>query len=368
MITPGRRLTLIVCALAFVATGLFASLWLFFVSSEGTPSEILDFRPSVFRAMAETEFFYAIGDELKRSAEINPQSPGLLRGHFAAFLVAPDNQKIAVVADGQLFIVGTQSVLRKIGPVSSIYIDSIYQKPKPIGRQFFRDEYFQWTRDSRVLYLIRDEYYESKGSQLYSNKGELWKYDIEADALECVLKPFRSYSYFSGVMGGIYFSTPTSTGDLQLKAFDGNGVKAIEGSTAADVNRDKLGEGFQEDPFFSFSNHDYQQVLASRAQLAVRPDGQQDLIINNKHFLSLTQGEGIKGPYYCSDMSRSMFLPGDRYFLFNVRHCGNYDGPLLIDTHSGEYMRMPAETVVYRTLNTVSHPQYRITGAGILVD
>jgi hypothetical protein len=347
----GKRLALVAGVFVFTAIGLFATLELFFDSR--IPSEIVDFKPTVFRAKADGECFYSIGDQLKRSNEIDPQAPTLVRGRIMNFVVAPDNQKIAVVVDGRLVIVGTQSVLRRIEPVGSIY-----RQPKPIGKTFFRDDNFQWARDSRVLYLIRDEYYESQGSQLYSNKGELWKYDIASGAFELVLKPFQSYSYFLGIRGGIYFSTPTPTGDLHLKYFDGYRVINIEGSAASDVSRDQLGKGIEEVPFFSFSVQDYERVLRVHGgvELTAAHDGPQELIIRHKPYLALTKGRGLKGEYYyCSDMLRSVFLPGDRYFLFNTRYCGNYNGQILIDTHSGQYERLPPETAIYRTLDTAAH-------------
>jgi hypothetical protein len=84
--------------------------------------------------------------------------------------------------------------------------------------------------------------------------------------------------------------------------------------------------------------------------------------------LAITQGTGFKGPFYCSEMLRSVFLPGDRYFLFNVTYCGNYKGQLLIDTVSGKYQCLPANSVVYLTLNTDTFHRYRIAGEGIAVN
>jgi hypothetical protein len=66
-------------------------------------------------------------------------------------------------------------------------------------------------------------------------------------------------------------------------------------------------------------------------------------------------------------MLRSVFLPGNRYFLFNVPYCGNYKGQLLIDTMTGGYQRLPRDCRVYLTLNTDTDPRYRITAAGIMV-
>ena len=93
------------------------------------------------------------------------------------------------------------------------------------------------------------------------------------------------------------------------------------------------------------------------------------MVIRDKPYLTVTQGKGFKGTYYCSQMLRSVFLPGDRYFLFNfnARYCGNYYGQLLIDTLTGKYERLPADSIVYLTLNTDTYPHYRVTGAGVVI-
>src|SRR5207302_1402429 len=103
----------------------------------------------------------------------------LARGPISNFLVSPDGNKIAVVVKGRLLIIGMDSVLGEVAEA-----DSIYRRHKPIGRQFFRNENFQWSRDSKSLFLIRDEYYRSSGSQLFSEKGELWRYDLESKSLQ----------------------------------------------------------------------------------------------------------------------------------------------------------------------------------------
>ena len=54
----------------------------------------------------------------------------------------------------------------------------------------------QWSRDSKVLYLVKDEFYETKGAQLFSDKAELWGYDVDANRLWMVVKPFPAGSYF----------------------------------------------------------------------------------------------------------------------------------------------------------------------------
>jgi hypothetical protein len=91
-------------------------------------------------------------------------------------------------------------------------------------------------------------------------------------------------------------------------------------------------------------------------------------VIRGQSYLTLTQGEGsLGGRYYCFESLRSAFLPGDKYFLFNVPGCRNYNGQLLIDTFTGQYQRLPADSVVYLTLNTDTYPSYRIGGDGIVI-
>jgi hypothetical protein len=226
----GRRLARILGVLILVPVVLSISLWLY-LSTTYVSSKIVDFHPSYFKAKADADFFYSIGDELKYSNQLDPQSPTLMRGQIKNFLVSPDNKRIAVVADGLLKVVSYEdATIRQV-----THVDSVYREPKPIGQDFFRDDDFQWSKDSKDLYLIRDQYYESKGSQLFSSKGELWKYSVDTGRLRLVLKPFPSYSYFLGLESGIYFSAPTDQGDLQLKYYDGNRVADIGAPNEASI-------------------------------------------------------------------------------------------------------------------------------------
>jgi hypothetical protein len=326
------------------------------------PSNIVDFHPAQFQAKADANFFFSVGNELKLSDEINPQAPTLLSGHIDNFLVSPDRKKIAAVVRGTLLIVSADgSGVRQV-----VTVDSIYKESKPIGRPFFRDDGFQWSKDSRYLYLIKDQYYGSKGSQLYSSKGELWRYDVQTGDLQLALKPFPAYTYFFGDKSGIYFSVPTEAGDLRLRYFDGAVVKNIGDVNAWEVPRQQLGSG--ESPFFSFSSQDFNQLFARGARLEQEQNGRQEkMVIGNRPYLAFTQGENIKGYFYCSNSYNSEFLPGNRYFLLNVA-CGNYDGQLLIDDETGKYEQLPKDTRVYLALTTEDIPHYRISCGGIMAN
>jgi hypothetical protein len=329
-----------------------------------TESTIVDFRATDFRAKAESPFFYSIGDELKHSDELEPEAPTLLKGKIKNFLVSPDTSMIAIIANGRLTIVSTQNpVVREVA-----LVDSIYREPKPMGQAFYRGDDFQWAEDSKTLYLIRDEYYESKGSQLFSSKGELWKYDVHSGSMQLVLKPFPAFNYFFGRNDGIYFSVPTMDGDLQLQCFDGHRIADVDGPNAWSISPDDLSTQFTETPFFSFSLIDYQEHVLHAKGVAVAREGPlEKLEINEKALLTLKEGTGIiKGEYFCSDTVRSVFLPGDRYFLFNTPYCENFNGQLLIDSQTGRYKKLPEGSRVYITENTMTHPHYRIAGSGML--
>jgi hypothetical protein len=322
-------------------------------------STIIGFSPTSFEAKASANFFYSVGNELKYSDQIDPHAPTLTRGPITEFLVSPDGNKIAVVVGKKLLIVGADSVLGEI-----VDVDSIYRSPKPVGHRYIRDQDFQWSRDSKSLYLIQDEFYHSRGSQLFSPKGELWRYDLDSKSLQLILKPFAAHSYFFGQNSGIYYSEPTGRGDPQLKFFDGTNSTNIGKPETTDVL--DLFERRGEEPFYSFSIDDYDDALPSLNVRRLDGNGVEDLFIKGKKYLSVTQGYNwMSGYSYCPELLRSVFLPGDRFFMLNVPFCGNYKGQLLFDLESGRYQELPPKTVVFSTLNTSTFKRYRITSSGI---
>jgi hypothetical protein len=355
----GKWLLGVVAAIVALVLGAWLSLWFAF---RGTPSDIVNFHPTGFEAKADAAFFFSVGDELKYSDEVDPHARTLARGHVDNFLVSPDRGKIAVVTNGNLLIVSADgSGIRQVATV-----DSIYKTPKPVGNPFFRDDGFQWSRDSEHLYLIRDQYYESKGSQLYSSRGELWRYDLESGKSQMVVKPFPAYTYFLSKGSGVYFSVPTDAGDLRLRHFDGGTVKDIGGVNAWEVPKQELAS--DESPFFSFSSRDFNELLVRGARFAMEQrDAQEMLFLGDKPYLAFTKGEGIKGPFYCPALYNSLFLPGGRYFLLNA-NCGNYEGQLLIDRETGRYEQLPKDTRVYLGLTTDDIPHYRISCGGIMAN
>jgi hypothetical protein len=362
MTSTRQRTALTLAIVLLIPIAFVAYVWHYW-NSKNVPSEIANFHPISFEAKADQRFFYSIGQDLRNSDEVDPHAPTLLRGEITNFLVSPDNSMIAVVANGFLTIVGQEKLIRRAVPV-----DSIYTEPKPIGRSLFRDNEFQWSRDSKSLYLIKDEYYKSKGSQLFSDKGELWRFDIETGKLEIVLKPFPSENYFFGLHSGIYFSVPTETGDLQLRYFDGKRTVDIDTPQSTAIPPDALSPDFIESPFRSFDITEYKQKVLGKKGIKIeidRASHRLKLRVKDKAPIELTEGHNFKGDYYCDKMLRSVFLPGDRYFLFNASYCGNFNGQLLIDSVNGSYEELPAGTRVYVTLNTETFPHFNVSCGGL---
>ena len=288
-------------------------------------------------------------------------------GRIEYFLVSPDSGKIAAVASGKLFVViRTPFTIRQVASV-----DSIFRDQKPLGRQFFRDFEMQWSRDSKSLYLVKDEFYETKGAQLFSDKAELWRYDLEAQQLQVVLKPFPAGDFFFGQKSGIYFSAATASGDLQLRYFDGEHTRDIAASDGSDISFGQLNPNFHESLFSSFDNFRWRNsghyVPKQLSTVIDDASGLKKLEVGNSTYLVFTRGVGIKGSFYCDSAEQGDSLPGDRYFVFSP-YCENYEGQILLDMRTGQYERLPKDSRIYLTFNSDSYPHYRITVSGIEAD
>jgi len=363
----GRTILFIVGAVLLVPVALLAALWLWWSRSD-VPSKIVDFRPTTFQAKAATGFFYSVGNQLKFGDEISLQSPTLavMPGRIEYFLVSPDNGKIAAVASGKLFVViRTPLTIRQV-----VSVDSIFREQKPLGRQFFRDFEMQWSRDSKTLYLIKDEFYETKGAQLFSDKAELWRYDLDMQQLSMVLKPFPAGDFFFG-QTGIYFSAATPSGDLQLEYFDGQHTRDVTASDGSDITVEQLNPNHHESLFSSFDNFRWRNsghyVPKELSIVIDQANGLEKLGAGNSAYLVFTRGVGIKGPFYCDQARQGDPLPGDRYFVFST-YCDNYEGQILLDMHTGQYERLPKDSRVYLMFNTDSYPHYTITVSGIVAE
>ena len=334
-----------------------------FMTANYSPSDIENFSPVEFQEKASSAFFYSIGRDLKYSESINPEADTLVNGNLGSVVPSPNNQFAAVIVDSKLVVISRDGDDRH----EVAAVDSIWPKPGPIGKVFYRDDGFQWSRDSKTLYFIRDEFYKSQGSQLFSDKGELWAFDVHSKQLRQILTPFPAHDFFLGKNGNIYFSVPNEDGDLVLHAYNGSSVVDLEVVNNEVVEPDALWPGTKEELFYTFSMARYEQLfLESKGVFLVKSNDIQSLIINDIPVLRMTLGKGPKGSFYALSMLGGAFLPGDRYLLIKV-HAGNYDGKLLIDSYSGNYKTLAKDTHVYPITNIVTYKNYIIKGDGIQI-
>jgi hypothetical protein len=258
-------------------------------------------------------------------------------------------------------------IVRAGAPVLHVVpVKSISPHHKSMGTSFFRDENYQWSRDSKFLYLIKDAYHASKGSQLFSPNGELWRYELETGSLELVLRPFPAFKYFWGADAVLYYSVPDAQGGLHLMAFDGTSTHEVP---APDFLPGQTESASIPSPFYSFDVVDYRHALES--YLGIDDDwktepGIERISYRGKKLLELTQGKGWDGYYFCFDIFRSTFLPGQRFLLLNTPYCDNYSGTqLMVDVSTGNMMTLPKDTRVFVPFNTENYPHYSITRDGI---
>jgi hypothetical protein len=341
-----------------------AAMWLF----RGKPSVIVDFHPSIFPAQAPEPFFYSTRTSLKYGESITSNTGSLYTTHGGRLghpLVSPDHTRIAFVDDGQLLIASHNGPIRRVATVDSIYHGFDDDRKKPLGHDFFRDSDYQWSSDSRHLYLIHDQFYDLQGTQLYSKHGELWKYDLETGGLQLVLKPFSAYQFFFG-KSGIYFSVPTSVGDLQLQYFDGKQVVDI-GQPKDHFFPNTILNGKPDQIFYSFSTTDSPSRSRPDHGLTTAFDGafkKKKYQAGQQYLMSISEGATFKGPYYCGADSAD-YLPGQQFAVLNMVGCDPYDGQILIDLSGARYMQLPKDTYVYLPHNTQEEPNYSISGGGI---
>lgn len=312
---------------------------------------IADFNPSVLEGRASSGFFYSIDRNLKYGDRIDPRAGTLASGEIRSVLPAPDGRRALVVLDGNLVIADAAGGIEQI-----VAVDSTYRDKKPAGEPYFRDAGFQWSRDSKSVYLIKDHFIGAGPQPLYSPGGELWTYDLGTREMRMVLAPFPASRVFLDDKDGFYFHVPADDGDLALKHFDGAALR--------DVAEDEE-DAISRSAFHSFSPIEFAAFRRKDRVAGVAREGRIDIEVDGSLAMSVIAGRNFKGPVVGLQLAAwNGFLPGDRYYLLNLQS-KQTDGQLLLDLATREYMPLPARTRIYPLLNTDLFPSYRLTSSGI---
>ena len=321
---------------------------------------IVDYSPAQFAAQTDTPFFYSIGHALKYGRRIESGGKTLFSGKLSSVTPSPNGRDAMVVSGGALWIVQTDGAPpKRVVDVSSIYVD-----PKPVGETFFRSSHLQWSSDSKHIYLIKDQYYETKGSQLFSDHGELFEYTVANGELKRVIAPFRAYQYFQVNNTGIFFSEPDVRGDLIPRLYRDGKISTVDSIGTDGFNIGDKHFSYTTKPFYTFTPHYYARDILRANGVTLRIMGEKGrvgtLFVNGKKMFTIRAGHGLKGFYYGFDSLRSVLLPGKRYFLLNV-HTDTFNGQLLLDVKTGQYKPLPQQTQVYTNTNTWNFSRWSIT-------
>lgn len=322
------------------------------------PPEVLDYRPQNFEVAINHQFFYSVGDQLKYTTTetFDLNDPTLWSGPIQQVYASPDNQKALVVSDGELFLISASGELKEL----ITKVDSLHQEPKPLGKVYYRDDSIQWAPDSHSFYLIKDQFYETQGIQLFSTKARLVNYNLQSKQFTEVIHPFPAYEYFLSNDGKrIFFMESVASGDLELTSWYQRTTEAVE---VVDKEQFVWRIGEKEikiEPFYAFDRPDYDVSHNAIDNISMRyidldqfiqgiyhlDKGQEKLLIRIK--------EGLSGKGHYSGINlihKNLFLPGKRYFLLNI-YSKNSSGQLLFDVVQNTYKELPQNTRVYLNMS-----------------
>jgi hypothetical protein len=342
--------------------------WFFFTISQikTTQSAIIGFTPNEFAERATKPFFYSIGNELRFDDHIEPNGRVLFDGPLLFVLPSPDSSRVLVVSEDVLWILGNDGSL----PTRITEVENLIMG-RPAGKKVFRYTEIQWAEDSSKFYLIKDETYNSRGSQLFSLHGELTEYDIATGQMRKVFAPFRAFRYFMAKGIGIFFGEANDKGDVILTVGQGDTSAVVTEISPKHFRANDKTTLFSAIPFYSFSLHEYASEILPTKGISLEIEHQNPRIghlsINGRRVISVSEGKGLKGPYLGFQSIHSGFLPGERYFMLNLS-TGNFSGQLLFDLETGQYKPLPKDTRIYRNINTHNFAEWSITKDGVKVN
>lgn len=336
--------------------------------ANSTPSAIVGYSPNEFAEKTEKPFFYSIGNELRFGDHIETNGRVLFKGPMRSVVPSPDSKWALVVSDDVLWVLGNDGS----APVRITKVEDI-RMGRASGQEFFRYAEIQWAENSSRFYLIKDETYNSKGSQLFSMHGELTEYDISTGQMRKVFAPFRAFRYFVAERAGVFFEEANDQGDVILKVRQGDTSAVVTEISPKDFRANDKTTLFSTIPFYSFSLNEYADEILRTKGMSLEVEGQGQgprighLSINGRRIISVTEGSGLKGPYFGFQSIHSGFLPGERYFMLNL-HTGTFNGQLLLDLETVQYKPLPKDTRVYRNINTQNFADWTITKRGVKVN
>ena len=314
------------------------------------PSDVIDFKPVSFEAEATGPFFYSIGNSLKYAKSIDPNARTLLAGPLRYVQVSPDNRYALATINDTLYVVAANGA----GTRAIAMTGGGYEQSGPPGQRFLDSDTYAWSVDSRSVFYIMDEYAMKDSVRRYSEKGELWEYDVASGQSRRIADRFAGYSYAVTDKGDVYYVQSDGAGGAEYARRSGNDVQTVRPKDRLE-RTDFVALAPPGTRFRVISNARYEPDVVEALSEHKRPDRSLDIRHRDRVLFVITEGYGFKGPYHCLRAPDADFLPGGRYAVMRVR-CSNHSGELLIDVETGRYRTLPEDTRVYPPVRPMSEP------------
>ncbi|MEM5346155.1 hypothetical protein [Paraburkholderia azotifigens] len=323
-------------------------------------SNIVDYRPSKFSELAETPFFFSIGNKLKYGRAIVDSAPTVFEGDFSdrlrnAVYPSPNDRRAIVVTGKKLYLVEPGKKPYLILSEADNEVGSLHAP----GAQFYRHYRLQWDPSSRYILIPRDRKQSQISQQFYSPDKALVR--IDADNLSVIhevipVGQFRSSSFFLIESETVCFDFEVSPNRIIWKCQLGSGAKEVR-SISHDEIQFNDGTTIPEKPFASY-NGDIREteIWLTHYGFILRrlQDGTVGIFRRDYRvtpYMRLNPYKNIKGHELDGlRQSGGQVLPGGRYAFLNI-----YGAALLLDSRDGSYKKLPTDTHCYINFNSAAH-------------
>ncbi|CAM2188447.1 conserved hypothetical protein [Paraburkholderia sacchari] len=349
--------------MSFRSKGCGFSLGLiFFVMTACTRSEnnIVDYRPSTFSELADTPFFFSIGNKLKYGRAIVDSAPTVFEGDFSddlrnAVYPSPNQKRAIVVIGKKLYVVEPGKKPYLILGEADNEVGSLHGT----GAQFYQHIRLQWDPSSRYILIPRDRKQPQISQQLYSADKALLRIDTDNPSAFHELVPagqFRSASFFLINSEDVCFDFKVNANKIMWKCQSSGVTKEVSSISSEEIVFYD-GTKMAGKPFASYNGNIYEtEIWLTHYGFFMRrlEDGTVG-IFRKGHFsrpyMRLKPYENIKGQELDGLWQREgEVLPGGRYAFLKIN-----EGAFLLDSRNGTYKQLSADVRCYINFNSAAH-------------
>ncbi|MDN3653419.1 hypothetical protein QWY77_11765 [Thalassotalea ponticola] len=331
------------------------------IDKETYPPTALNFTPTEFTVVNEQEVFYSIGNSIKFGNQFSIADKTIFESdkRIVDVHVSPNNSFAVIEYSDEIWLLSYDGSIKQF--ISKV-MNPFDVKSEPVGETFYTGN-IQWGPTSDYFYVLEYEVYKrNKDGYISSETKALVKYTIDNQEFSKVVNPMPFFLYAQGE-NGIYFVSPTPDGDLVLNHSPLNSTqrKVVGLEELKKINNLRT-------IFYNFSVHDYSDMLIAegRVKSQISEDRtNMSFYIDDNKVLTTKEGMGFKGPTFGMQAGiGNVFTPSGRYFLLNL-YSEQYNGPLLFNVETYEYMKMPADLRIYQNVNTKTSNSWILTNSGV---